>query len=126
MNIKEILAIGCGGFIGAISRYFVSGWLQNIMKKPFPYGTMGVNILGSLILGILMGITLNANVSPYWKLSIGIGFLGAFTTFSTFSYETMMLMRAGAVFEVFMNIAASIILGLIAVFIGYLIGNAII
>jgi len=126
MQIKEIIVIGSGGFLGAISRYLASGWVQNRFNHPFPFGTMMVNVTGSFIIGLLMGIIQNSTVSPLWRLFIGIGFLGAYTTFSTFSYETMMLLRTGSYMEAGLNIILSVVLCLLLVFIGYMAGNAII
>jgi len=85
-----------------------------------------VNVTGSFIIGLLMGIIQNSTVSPLWRLFIGIGFLGAYTTFSTFSYETMMLLRTGSYMEAGLNIILSVVLCLLLVFIGYMAGNAII
>ncbi|MCP4215127.1 MAG: fluoride efflux transporter CrcB [bacterium] len=114
-----------GGFVGAVSRYLVSGWVQAYFSRPFPLGTMAVNIIGSLILGLMAGLTQAHIVSQGVRLFVSIGLLGAFTTFSTFSYETLMLMRSGSIFEGFLNIAVSLILGLLMVFIGYSAGQAI-
>ncbi len=123
--IKQLLVVGCGGFAGAILRYLVSGWAQGLFKSGFPYGTMTVNAIGSLVLGFLAGVSQNAIVSPTVRMFLGIGLLGAFTTFSTFSYETMMLIRTGSFFEAFLNVAVSIFIGLLLVYAGFVAGQAI-
>jgi len=125
MNVKVILIIGCGGFVGAVSRYLVSGWVQTFFKHPFPYGTLAVNCIGSLLLGILAGLTQKALLSPEWRLFLSIGLMGAFTTFSTFSYETMMLLRNQSYGEAFLNVSVSVVLGLVLVYAGYLTGQTI-
>jgi CrcB protein len=123
--MKELIIVGFGGFVGAISRYFVSGWFQNISNSQFPFGTLAVNGIGSLIIGFLAGIFQHAIISPEMRLFITIGFLGAFTTFSTFSYETVMLLKSGVPWEAFLNIIVSLTLGLLLVYLGYALGQAI-
>ncbi len=95
--LKQLLFVGFGGFLGAILRFLVSGWVQRMFSSSFPYGTLAVNGLGSLLLGFLMGLSEGNIVSPQVRLLVGIGLLGAFTTFSTFSYETLMLLRGGRI-----------------------------
>ena len=119
MDIKVLLIVGSGGFVGAVSRYLVSGWVQEFLKNPFPYGTMAVNSIGSLILGILAGLSQKVIVSPNIRLFLGIGLLGAFTTFSTFSYETMMLLRSQSYGEALLNVGVSLVAGIIAVYAGF-------
>lgn len=123
--MKELLIVGCGGFVGAVLRYLVSGWVQNVMNRPFPYGTLAVNGIGSFIIGILAGVALTGAVSPNVRLFVGIGLLGAFTTFSTFSYETMMLLKSSSYLEAFLNVGVNVIVGLILVYLGYVLGQAI-
>jgi fluoride exporter len=125
MVIKELLIVGCGGFFGAICRYLVSGWAQTFFKSPFPFGTLTVNSIGSLLLGFIAGLSQTAIISPQLRMFIAIGLLGAFTTFSTFSYETMMLLRSQSYVEAFLNIAISLILGIILVYIGFIVGQVV-
>ncbi len=112
--------------MGAISRYLVSGWVQNFANSNFPFGTLAVNGIGSLLLGLLGGISQHSIVPPQVRLFVGIGIMGAFTTFSTFSYETMMLFKGGAVTHGFLNIGGSLALGLVLVYAGYISGQAIV
>jgi CrcB protein len=123
--MKELLVVGCGGFAGAVLRYLVSGWVQTFIKSPFPYGTLAVNGIGSFVIGGLAGLTLTGAVSPEVRLFVGIGLLGAFTTFSTFSYETMMLIKSSSYLEAFLNIGINVIIGLVLVYLGYIAGQAI-
>ena len=118
--MTRLLIIGLGGFFGAISRYLVAGWVQDLSRSVhFPYGTLAVNILGSFLLGFLVRYAFIHNVfSPEVWLLIFIGFLGAFTTFSTFSNETFNMFADGAMLPALMNIATNVLLGLGAVWLG--------
>ncbi len=118
--MTRLFIIGLGGFLGAISRYLVAGWAQDISRSThFPYGTLAVNILGSFLLGFLVRYAFVHHVfSPETRLLIFVGFLGAFTTFSTFSNESFNLMADGATGPALMNIASNVLLGLGAVWLG--------
>ena len=122
----RLLIIGFGGFLGAISRYYVAGWAQNLSQSVhFPYGTLAVNILGSFLLGFLMRYSIIQPIfSPETRLLIFIGFLGAFTTFSTFSLETMHLFEDGALVAALANVGANVGLGLAAVWLGQVLATA--
>lgn len=93
--MRNIVIVGLGGFAGSILRYRVSGWVQRLSGNPlFPYGTLGVNVLGCLAIGLLGGWVENAELlSPSTRLFLLLGVLGGFTTFSTFGYEAMALLR---------------------------------
>ena len=125
MKLKELIAVGCGGFLGAIFRYLVSGWAQTLSKTSFPYGTLAVNLLGSLVLGFIAGLSVKTVLAPNVRLFLSIGVLGAFTTFSTFSYETMMLLRTESFSQAFLNITVSLFFGILLVYCGYIAGQAI-
>jgi CrcB protein len=116
----DIYLIGIGGFIGAILRYIVSGWVQQASKSTdFPYGTLVVNVLGSLVIGFMFYLLENRGVlTPEVRALTLIGILGAFTTFSTFSVETLNLMLRGEVMQALVNVGASLVLGLLAVWAG--------
>ena len=118
--MTRLFIIGLGGFLGAISRYLVAGWVQELSHSVhFPYGTLAVNIIGSFLLGFLVRYAFIHNVfSPEVRLLIFIGFLGAFTTFSTFSNETFNMFADGAITPALMNILANVLLGLSAVWLG--------
>jgi CrcB protein len=113
--------VGVGGFLGAILRYFMSGWVQDILGKPYwPYGTLAVNVLGCLLLGFLVGLVEVRNVfSPEVRSLLFIGVLGGFTTFSTFGVETSTLLRDGALTSAAANIFLQVVLGVGAAMMGY-------
>ncbi len=118
--MTKLIIIGLGGFFGAIARYLLAGWVQALSQSVhFPYGTLAVNVLGSLILGFLARYAfLYGALSQEARLLILIGFLGAFTTFSTFSNETWNLFMDGATLPALMNMLANVGLGLAAVWLG--------
>ncbi len=115
MKFDTYLAIGIGGFIGAILRAYTAGVVNNTIKHDIPFGTITVNLLGSLILGILIGlIQFSAIQNPYIKSMLTTGMMGAFTTFSTFAVESFFLIKNGLVIEslvyISINVFGSIIL----------------
>ena len=122
--MENILIIGLGGFIGAVLRYQVSGWAYQAMGTDFPYGTLVVNIAGSFVLGLFLTFAEGKfMVSPVMRSFIAIGILGAFTTFSTFSFETVQLMQSGSYISAVLNIVLSLALGIPAVMGGILIAK---
>lgn len=115
----QLLAIGCGGFLGAIARYGLSGWVQRATRGTFPWGTMAVNVAGCLALGVLMTLVEERSlVGPTARSFVAVGILGSFTTFSTFGVETFDLMRAGGWFPAMGNVAGNVVVGLAAVWCG--------
>ena len=113
-----LLVVGLGGALGAISRYLASGWVQDLAGGFFPWGTFAVNAAGSLVLGFVL-VWLQATVSSAeLRQFIAIGFLGSFTTFSTFSYEAMAMMRDGEWWRAGGYTVGSVALGLLAVGVG--------
>ena len=113
----QILVIAIAGAFGAVSRYGLSLLAYNLFGSGFPYGTFIVNIIGCFLLGFVMQISLATDViSGTWRLAITTGFLGALTTFSTFSYETMRYVSEGGWLLAAGNVAANIVLGLMATF----------
>jgi len=122
--IKQVLLIGCGGFIGSVARYYVSKLNLSYEFYAIPLGTLAVNIIGSLIIGFLTGI---AEKSPIMnadlRLLLMVGLCGGFTTFSSFTNENLMLMHNGQVFSIFLYTGLSILLGFIAVYLGFTSSN---
>ena len=117
-ELNKIMAIGLGGFAGAVSRYWVSGIAQK-MSDRFPLGTLSVNLLGSFILGLLATLFLEKIiVIQELRLFVLVGLLGAFTTYSTFSLETLNLLRGGEWLFAGYNILFNVIGTLIAVWAG--------
>ena len=118
-----LVLVGAGGFLGAIARYLVSGWVQNSTSS-FPWGTLAVNFIGCILIGLLMGITENRQwFSPEIRALALIGVLGGFTTFSTFSYETLGFIDEGAWLMASANVLANVVPGIIAVFLGMLLSR---
>ncbi len=115
----KILLIGLGGAIGALGRYFVSGVAHKVFAHGFPWGTLSVNLIGSLIIGVLWGLLEGMTVAEELKLFIFMGVLGAFTTFSTFSLENFNLIREGQWQMVLVNVGVSVVVGIGLVFAGY-------
>jgi fluoride exporter len=115
----NVLLICIGGFCGAISRFAVSGWSKKHFPSLFPYGTLFVNVLGSFLLGIIVG----ADIESGWKLLFGVGFMGSFTTFSTFKVEIIALIEKKCWKIVSFYIGASYAGGLLFAFFGYYFTN---
>jgi len=122
--MKEILWVGLGGFAGANARYLLGMWVATRFGTTFPYGTFIINVTGSFILGTIMGV-LDAHVlAPAVRLSLGIGFIGAYTTFSTFTYETLRLVESGSLLLAAANVVGSVVVGLLAAIGGLAAGRA--
>ncbi|MBN1256878.1 MAG: fluoride efflux transporter CrcB [Planctomycetes bacterium] len=115
----KLLIIGFGGFIGAISRYSLSGAVQRLYGGIFPLGTMAVNVLGCLFIGIAMTLVEEKSLlSPNLRLFFIVGLLGSLTTFSTFGYETLELLRDGEFWWAMLSILGNLVVGIGAVIIG--------
>jgi len=120
--MSKIFIVGIGGFIGAVLRYLMSGYVQNLTRSnTFPIGTIAVNITGCFLIGMVSQLVASqANLSAEIRLLVMVGLLGAFTTYSTFSYETMNLLQDQKIFLALLNIGIHLILGLAAVLLGRL------
>jgi len=116
--MRIIVLIGIGSFIGGVLRYLITLFVQSKFLSTFPFGTLTVNILGSLIIGIVFGLSEKMNLSPEWRLFLATGICGGFTTFSAFSFETMALLQDGQYFYGISYVGLSILFSLIAVFMG--------
>lgn len=113
-----LLVVGVGGALGAVCRYLATGWVQDITSGFFPWGTMAVNVAGSVALGFALVWLQSTVSSAELRQFIAIGFLGSFTTFSTFSYEAASLLRDGEWWRAGGYTAGSVALGLLAVVLG--------
>ncbi len=119
-----LLVVAAGGALGAVSRYITTGWVQSLSGDFFPWGTLVVNVLGSLALGFGL-VWLQASVaSAEARQFVAIGFLGSFTTFSTFSFETVAMLRDGEWWRAGGYVAGSVVVGLAAVIFGMGAANA--
>ncbi|MDF4311200.1 fluoride efflux transporter CrcB, partial [Vibrio parahaemolyticus] len=112
--------IALGGAIGACSRYLVSEFCVLLFGRGFPYGTLTVNVVGSFIMGLLIAAFESEILATEpWRQVIGLGFLGALTTFSTFSMDNVLLMQQGAFFKMGLNILLNVVLSISAAWIGF-------
>lgn len=115
-----LLWVGAGGFLGAILRYLLGGWVQRLAPMAgFPTGTLAVNVLGCLAIGLVAGLVeLRHGLGPGLRLFLLVGLLGGFTTFSSFAWETLDLARASALTPALANVALQVVLGLAAAWAG--------
>jgi len=115
----RLVIVGIGGFVGAIGRYTLSGLVHRLTGSTFPVGTLAVNVCGCFLLGALMQmVTVEGAFAPNVRLFLSIGLLGAFTTFSTFGYETLALIDAGDFLHAGLNVLYNVVLGIAAVWLG--------
>ncbi|HLO82402.1 MAG TPA: fluoride efflux transporter CrcB [Chitinophagaceae bacterium] len=122
--IKDILLVGAGSAIGGILRLLVGKGIMQFFQYPFPLGTFLVNITGSFVIGLLYALFgKSGNLTPAALLFMATGVCGGFTTFSAFSYENLLLLKNGNYIMAGVYIASSLILGLLAVFAGYVVGK---
>ena len=118
-NVSIYLLVALGGAGGASLRFFISQLMLNWLGKGFPFATLAVNISGSLVMGILYALIEQGIIEVgVYRTLIGIGFLGAFTTFSTFSLDTLLLIQQGDIFKAMINIVLNVTLCLLAAAIG--------
>ena len=119
---KSILIVGLGGFIGTVLRFLVAKYFQFHYTSAFPWGTLTVNILGSFLIGVFLGISEKGNVmSPEWRLFLTIGLCGGFTTFSSFSNEAFLLLQGKELLRFAYYSGLSLFLGIGSVILGRLI-----
>jgi CrcB protein len=119
--IKLILIAGTGGFLGTVARFLTARYVQNLFLTSFPLGTFLVNIAGCLLIGIFYGISEKGEVmGSDLRLFLTVGFCGGFTTFSTFSFENLALLRDGDFLYFALYAGLSVFLGLIATYVGHL------
>jgi fluoride exporter len=118
--VVKILLVGIGGFLGSILRYLLGGYAQQLSRSvSFPYGTLAVNLLGCFVIGLLAELAEARGVfSAESRALVFVGLLGGFTTFSAFGNETMNLLRDGETLPALANVAAHVVIGLAAVWLG--------
>jgi CrcB protein len=117
--MRVLLLIGTGSFIGGVLRYSLSQFIQTKFLSAFPFGTLGVNILGCFTIGLVFALSERTNMSPEVRLFLATGICGGFTTFSAFSNETFSLMRDGQFLYASAYITTSVLFGVLATFFGY-------
>ena len=117
MKIAATIAVFCAG--GGLARYYLSGWVHNLLGRGFPYGTLVVNIIGAFFIGAIMELSMRSTMLPdTLRVGLTIGFLGGLTTFSTFSYETFRLLEDGQFLVAFANMLASVAICLFFTWLG--------
>jgi len=122
----QTLAIAGGGAVGALLRFWMSTGVYHLFGRSFPYGTLAVNVVGSLLMGFLYVLLIDKlSLGPAWRAALLVGLLGAFTTFSTFSLETLNLVEEGELIKAMMNVLLSVVLCLFAAWIGVLVGRTV-
>ena len=124
MNPADIAAVVAGAGIGGGLRYILGGWIAERWGASFPWGTFVVNISGAFLLGVVMALSVERSlIPPAWRLFLGVGILGGYTTFSTLSYESVALMQRGLVMQGALNMFGSALAGIAAVSAGILVGR---
>ena len=117
--LKSILMVGLGGFIGSVARFLIARYFQLNVTSVFPWSTFIVNIVGCLLIGIIYGLSEKGNLwSPDIRLFLTVGICGGFTTFSTFSYDSFLLIQEQDWFRFALYTSLSIFIGLMAVYLG--------
>lgn len=115
----KVLYLGIFGGLGCVARYLVSGWVYNLAGRALPYGTLAVNVIGSLLLGLIMEGSLRSTLmSPELRFGLTVGFMGGFTTFSTFSYETVRLLEEGSLVAAGANVLLNVTVCIVAALVG--------
>ena len=116
---RLLLLIGIGGFIGSVARYLLQQFIYRFYPASFPVGTLSVNLLGCLLIGIFYALSEKGNLlSPEWRMFLTTGLCGGFTTFSTFSYESVQLLNDGEFVYVIVYATASVLFGILATIAG--------
>jgi len=124
--LLKYVVVGVGGFLGAIARYMLGAYIGSRYGVRFPYGTFVINVSGSFLVGFILTLLSRTTASPYWRYLIPIGFIGAYTTFSTFEYETLRAVQDGQAITGLLNVALSVIVGFAAVWAGAAIGRVLV
>ena len=117
MKTAVSIALFCAG--GGLARYYLSGWVYSLAGRAFPYGTFVVNVVGAYMIGLIMELGLRSTaISDTMRLGLTVGFLGGLTTFSTFSYETFVMLEDGQLLAAFINVLASVAVCLLFTWLG--------
>ena len=123
--MMKYVMVGLGGCLGAVLRFWLGGYVSNRMGTRFPYGTFVINITGSFLIGFILTLLAErTHWSPNWRYLIPIGFIGAYTTFSTFEYETLRSLQDGEILMAGLNVSLSVIVGFVAVWLGVVTGRS--
>ncbi|MBC7266153.1 MAG: fluoride efflux transporter CrcB [Coriobacteriia bacterium] len=124
MRATDVVIVAAGGAVGAAARYVLGGWLTDRFGTAFPWHTFVINVSGAFALGVLMALSVERGiVPPQWRLALGVGVLGGYTTFSTLSYESIALLSQGSYALGFLNMFGSGAAGLLAAWLGLATGR---
>ena len=119
IGMTKYLMVAMGGAVGSVLRFWVGGSVADRLGTRFPFGTFAVNCTGSFLIGLVIAlIAQRANVNPNWRYLIGVGFIGGYTTFSAFEYETFQSMQEGKMLVASLNVILSVAIGLFCVWLG--------
>jgi len=122
--LDKIIVVALGGALGAVARYWLGGLLSSRWPMQFPLGTFVINVTGSFIIGFFLTLVgQRIAIHPNWRLLIAVGFVGAYTTFSTFEYETLKLLEEGNVLSAALNVFLSLAAGFVAVWLGVILAR---
>jgi len=124
--LLKYIAVGVGGFLGAVARYALGVYIGSRYGVRFPLGTFVINVSGSFLIGLILTLLARTTASSYWRYLIPIGFIGAYTTFSTFEYETFRAIQDGQVMTGLLNVGLSLVIGFVAVWAGAFIGRVLV
>ena len=125
-DLLKYLFVGVGGCLGSILRFWLGSYIGGKMGARFPYGTLVINITGSFLIGLIFALlTVRTNWSPNWRYLIPIGFIGGYTTFSSFEYETLRMIQDGQIGLGLLYVATSVVIGFVAVWGGMIAGRVI-
>lgn len=120
----DVLWVGVGGAVGAITRYMFGLWIAERLGTSFPWGTMVINITGSLLIGLILTVLTDKVVAdPAWRLLLVVGFLGGYTTFSSYTFEVLALANAGEWIFALAYVLGSNVIGLLAVVLGAMVAH---
>ena len=124
-ELRAVLLVGLGGFVGSVGRYVLSGWVHRLVPyAAFPWGTLAVNVSGCFLIGLFSGLADSRQLwGPELRLFVMLGVLGGFTTFSSFAYETAALARDADLLPALANVALQVVLGLFAAWLAYAIAR---
>jgi CrcB protein len=117
--LRTIFIVGAGGFIGSVMRYLVQVFVEKGLTTTFPWGTFVANIAGSFIIGVVFALAQKGNIlSAEWRMFLAVGFCGGFTTFSSFAYNNLNMLKEQAYGQFIWNVGGSLFFGLLAVYLG--------
>ncbi|MGZ3663761.1 MAG: fluoride efflux transporter CrcB [Ktedonobacterales bacterium] len=123
-NVIRVLLVALGGALGASTRYLLGMWIQTRVGPDFPWGTFVINVTGSFLIGIVLGLVNAGTLSAEARLFLAVGVLGGYTTFSSFSFETLELLGDGNIQAFLFNAIGQLVAGLLAVYLGIVLSRS--